>query len=165
MNYFIVQNDYLWDLLVWDKTNAIPTNNVWLSDVEYCLYFREKGIGIPADNYQYKSKWFISGINQKDKKEFEHPTIKPLELVKRHILNVTNENDIVLDCFLGSGTTAVACQQTNRRYIGFEINKDYYQIAVDRLNGLSVADRRRKNEGQLDLFDFMKEKENDKGTN
>ena len=155
MNYFIVQNDYLWDLLVWNKTNPIPSNSTWLSDVEYCLYFREKGFCVGADDYEYKSKWFVSSINQKDKAEYDHPTIKPLELVKRHLQNVTKEGDIVLDCFMGSGTTAVACKELGRNYIGFEINPEYYQIAVDRVNGISARDRERKEQGQLDLFDFL----------
>jgi site-specific DNA-methyltransferase (adenine-specific) len=155
MNYFIVGNDYSWDLLVWNKTNPFPTNQTWLSDVEYCLYFREKGFNVGADDYEYKSKWFVSSINQKDKAEYDHPTIKPLELVKRHLQNVTKEGDIVLDCFIGSGTTAVAAKELGRKYIGFEINPEYYKIAVDRLNGITARDRERKEQGQLDLFDFL----------
>ena len=155
MNYFIVQNDYLWDLLVWNKTNPIPSNSTWLSDVEYCLYFRERGLDVGADDYQYKSKWFVSGINQKDKAEYDHPTIKPLELVKRHLENTTKEGDVVLDCFIGSGTTAVACKELGRNYIGFEINPEYYKIAVDRVNGISARDRDLEKQGVQTIFDFL----------
>lgn len=78
-------------ILVWCKTNAIPTtNNNWLSDIEYCLYVRDSGIRL-NDGYELKSKWYLSPINQTDKKIYNHPTIKPLELVKRHILHTTNE--------------------------------------------------------------------------
>lgn len=77
-------------ILVWCKNNPIPsTNNNWLSDVEYCLYLRD-GIRL-NDGYTLKSKWYISNINQKDKEKYGHPTIKPLELVKRHIKHTTNE--------------------------------------------------------------------------
>ena len=76
---------------------------------------------------------------------YKHPTIKPLELVKRHIQHSTNENDIVLDCFAGSGTTLKACQELNRQYIGFEINEDYYNIAKDRLNNINAK-------GEVSLF-------------
>lgn len=144
------------NILCWCKTNPIPsTNNVWLPDVEYCLVFKEKGASRYNDGYELKSKWYVSGINQKDKKDYEHPTIKPLELVKRHILHSTQENDIVLDCFLGSGTTAVACKELNRQYLGFEINKEYYDIACDRLKGITVQERKDKNAGVLNIFDFM----------
>ena len=155
MQYFIVERDYSWDLLTWCKTNPIPSNGVWLSDIEYCLYFRERGFNVQADNYQYKSKWYISGINQKDKAEFEHPTIKPVELVKRHLENVTQPNDVVLDCFLGSGTTAVAAKELGRQYIGFEIDETYFQIASDRLRGISQQDRKRMAAGQQTLFDLL----------
>jgi DNA modification methylase len=72
-------------------------------------------------------------------------TIKPLELVKRHLLHTTQENDIVADFFLGSGTTCVAAKELKRRYIGFEIDKQYFKIAKDRLNGIN------KN-GQTSIF-------------
>ena len=62
-----------------------------------------------------------------------------MELVKRHILHSTQENDIILDCFAGSGTTCVACKETNRRYIGMEIDKEYHKIAVNRLNGIDAS--------------------------
>lgn len=153
MNFFIVANDYNYELLVWNKTNPTPMcNNSWLPDLEYCLYFREKGV-ILNDGYENKSKWFISGLNVADKDLFEHPTIKPLEMVKRHLKHATQPNDIVLDCFLGSGTTAVACKELGRQYIGFEIDKNFYEIAVDRLKGISVQDRKAINKGQLSLFD------------
>lgn len=131
MNYF---KEYNFEILVWCKTNPLPqTNNVWLSDIEYCLYFREKGVKL-NDGFYLKSKYYISAINQADKKIYNHPTIKPIEFVRNNILHVTQENDLVLDCFCGSGTTCVACKQTNRRYLGFEINKKYYEIAKKRLN-------------------------------
>ena len=57
-----------------------------------------------------------------------------------------------MDCFLGSGTTAVACKETNRRYIGFEIDKEYFEIAKNRLNGLTKEDIKLKEMGQISLF-------------
>ena len=132
-------------ILVWCKTNPIPTtNNLWLSDVEYCIYVRGEGIKL-NDGYELKSKWYVSPINQSDKDKFNHPTIKPLELVKRHILHSTQPNDIVLDCFCGSGTTCVAAKETGRRYIGMEIDPEYHKIAQDRLNGITAN-------GQTSIF-------------
>lgn len=145
MNEIKLYCDSTITILVWCKTNPIPTtNNLWLSDLEYCLYVRDNGIRL-NDGYELKSKWYASPINKKDKDLFEHPTIKPLILVKRHLQHATQENDIVLDCFLGSGTTAVACKELNRKYIGIEIDKEYYKIAQDRLNGITAS-------GQTGIF-------------
>jgi len=63
-----------------------------------------------------------------------HPSPKPLEFMKELILRFTDENDLVLDPFLGSGTTAVACIKTNRKFIGIEIDKHYYEIAQKRID-------------------------------
>lgn len=63
-----------------------------------------------------------------------HPTQKPLELMKILIELTTIENQIVLDPFAGSGTTLLAAKQLNRQYIGFETNKEYYDIAKQRLS-------------------------------
>ena len=147
---FFKNNNCMYEILTWNKTNPTPmTNNTFLPDVEYCLYFRETGVKL-NDGYELKSKWYISPINKHDKYLYKHPTIKPLELVKRHILHTTQPNDIVLDCFCGSGTTCVAAKETGRRFIGMEINPEYYKIAVDRLNGINAN-------GQTSIFtDFDK---------
>jgi len=144
MNYFI-QKGFNYEILVWCKTNPTPaTNNVWLPDLEYCLYFREKGVRL-NDGYELKSKYFTSPINVEDKSHFDHPTIKPLELVKRHILHTTQLNDVILDCFSGSGTTCVACKEIGRQFIGIEIDEKWHKISVERLNGINAK-------GQTSIF-------------
>lgn len=143
------------NILVWCKTNPIPTTNEkWLSDIEYCISVRENTTRL-NDGYKLKSKWYISEINQKDKELYGHPTIKPLGLVKRHLLHATNDGGVVLDCFMGSGTTAVACKETNRNFIGFEINKKYFEIACNRLKGLTQEDVKLKEQGQLSFFNDL----------
>jgi len=67
-------------------------------------------------------------------KEALHPTQKPVALFEYLIKTYTNEGDLVLDNCIGSGTTAVACINTNRNYIGFELNEGYYNIAINRIN-------------------------------
>jgi DNA modification methylase len=150
LNYFLDKYDLTFEILTWNKINPIPmTSNVWLSDIEYCLYFRSRGVKL-NDGYELKSKWHTSPINKSDKDEFEHPTIKPLELVKRHILHSTQPKDIVLDPFMGSGTTAVACKENDRQYLGMEIDAKWHKIAVDRVNGVNAK-------GEVSLFaDFEK---------
>ena len=147
MNYFIGKYDCNFNILVWCKDNPVPMGaSNFLGDIEYCLCFSEKGAKF-NNGWKHKSKWYISHINQQDKKEFLHNTIKPLELVERHILNSTQENDIVLDPFLGSGTTALACKHLNRKYIGFELKKEWYEISNNRLKGLNTK-------GEINLLDI-----------
>lgn len=157
LNYFMNLKDkeIYFEPLVWKKTNPTPkTNNMWLPDLEYAFHFREKGVAL-NDDYEIKSKGYVSPLNKKDKDLYDHPTIKPLEFVKNHILHITQENDIVLDPFVGSGTTAVACKETNRKYIGFELDETYYQIALDRLNNITQVEKREKENGVMNIFDFM----------
>lgn len=63
-----------------------------------------------------------------------HPTQKPIKLLEYLIETFTNPDNIVLDCCIGSGTTAIACINTNRNYIGFEINQEYYNQCIKRIN-------------------------------
>ena len=62
-----------------------------------------------------------------------HPTQKPIKLIEYLIKIHSNKDDIVLDPFMGSGTTGVACRNLNRKFIGIELDEDYYQIACDRI--------------------------------
>ena len=69
----------------------------------------------------------------KDKLAYKHPAMFPEEMCQRHILTWSNENDIVLDPFIGSGTTAKMAKLNNRKYIGFELSKEYCEIANERI--------------------------------
>ena len=62
-----------------------------------------------------------------------HITPKPVDLLEYIIKTSSNENDIVLDCFMGSGSTGVACKHTNRKFIGIEIDEKYYELAKKRI--------------------------------
>lgn len=66
----------------------------------------------------------------------EHPAVFPLELPLRHIQSWSNENDIVLDPFMGSGTTGIACKQLNRNFIGIELDENYFKIAKKRIESI-----------------------------
>lgn len=134
LDYFVKKKKCNWNLLCWHKSNPIPAcGNKYLTDTEFILFFREKGVKIGGE-FKTKFTYYVTPLNQSDKKQYGHPTIKPLEIVRNLILNSSNEGDIILDPFLGSGTTAVAAVNTNRHYIGFELNKDYFDIACKRLD-------------------------------
>lgn len=79
--------------------------------------------------------WFsdIQLVKNVSKNDFNHPCPVPVQLMERIILLTSNEGDLIVDPFMGSGTTALACIRTGRRYIGFEISKEYCQMAQNRI--------------------------------
>lgn len=134
LDYFVNKHKCSFDIIIWVKTNAMPLfNNKYLTDKEYCLYFRKDAYCNPQSYEEAKTVYF-QPINISDKQLFEHTTIKPINIIRTLVKNSSKENDIVLDCFMGSGTTAVACQETNRQFIGFEISEKWCKVANDRLN-------------------------------
>ena len=81
--------------------------------------------------WEYDTGMYLS---TKDKYAFNHPAIFPEELVKDHIISWSNENDLVYDCFMGSGTTAKMAILNNRKYIGSEISGEYCKIIETRIS-------------------------------
>lgn len=143
IDYFVNKKKYSFDILCWVKTNAMPLfNNKYLTDKEYCLYFKKGGYCQPQ-NYNDAKTIFNQPINIKDKNKYNHPTIKPLNIIKTLIKNSSKEGDVVLDCFMGSGTTGVACYSLNRNFIGMELDSKYFEIAKSRIK-----------ECQENIFDF-----------
>lgn len=86
-----------------------------------------------ADKSIDKKKDNILCFNRVYNKSTLHPTQKPVELLEYLIKTYTNENETVLDNCMGSGSTGVACINTNRNFIGIELLKEYYDIAVNRI--------------------------------
>ena len=130
----------------WLKTKPVPIN----SKLNYLTNAREIAItgvkgGKPTFNSVYDNGIYSFPICH-EKWRF-HPTQKPLELIKTMILKHSNENDLVLDCFSGSGTTAVACQKTGRRFIGCEISSEYFDKSVNRIEsecGIKISQEKRQ---------------------
>lgn len=120
----------------WDKTNPVPVNSKinYLSNASEYFISMVKG-SKPKFNSEYDKGIYLLPICA-GKERTIHPTQKPLKLIQQIIEKHSDENDVVLDPFLGSGTTAVAAVKTNRHYIGFEIEKDYFDVACKRLDNL-----------------------------
>jgi site-specific DNA-methyltransferase (adenine-specific) len=85
---------------------------------------------------EFGARFNIWDIPPEKSNKTGHPAPFSEQLAKDHILTWSNEGDTILDCFMGSGTTAVACANTNRKYIGFEISKEYCEIANNRIDNL-----------------------------
>ena len=121
-------------LLVWNKGNATP-NRYYLNACEFILMLR-KGKAKNINNMGTKNILSIPNIRGGK----SHPTEKPIELMAILIENSTNMGEVVLDPFMGSGSTGVACVNTGRNFIGIELEQGYFEIAQSRIeeaqNGL-----------------------------
>lgn len=125
-------------IISWHKTNALPTySNKYLSDTEFMLYFHKgKGKCFPK-SYEDAKTYYVQPINHSDKKIWKHPTIKPLNILEATIRNITREEQTILDPFMGSGTTGVACKNLNRNFIGIELDNTYFNFAKQRIEEVS----------------------------
>lgn len=122
--------------IIWHKTNPTPNfrKRSYTSSIE-AVGYAVKNKGEFTFNFKTQKEmhnFLESGICQ-GKERTKHPTQKPLWIVKHFIEVSSNKKDVVLDCFLGSGTTAVACKGLGRDCLGCEISKEYYDISMERL--------------------------------
>jgi site-specific DNA-methyltransferase (adenine-specific) len=132
-DYFVTKRGCNWNLLSWHKDNPVPAcGNKYLTDTEYLLFFRQKGVKLYG-NFDTKRTWFNTPLNQSDKEKWGHPTIKPLGIIRTLVFNSSMEGQTILDPFMGSGTTAIACIKERRHFIGFELSKEYFDKAVRRI--------------------------------
>jgi len=97
---------------------------------------------MPKESFKLHSKRYsnVWNFNRISADNLLHPTQKPESIIRRLIETATNEGDIVLDCFMGSGTTAVSCKEMGRKFIGFELEKSYCDIANRRLSQGTLLD-------------------------
>lgn len=91
---------------------------------------------IKHENKQMQSVWAINTTPQKEKTHGRHPTQKPLLLLDRIIQACTNEGDLILDPFMGSGTTGVSALSQNRKFVGIEIDENYFKLANTRISDI-----------------------------
>lgn len=120
------------NIIVWDKGNATP-NKWYMQRLEFIL-FLFKGKSKNINNLGTTTLLQVPNIKRGTKR---HPTEKPVALMKILIENSSKENEIVLDPFMGVGSTALACKELNRQFIGFELDKQYCDIATKRIENHS----------------------------
>ena len=82
--------------------------------------------------------WIINQVKNVGKKDNPHPCPMPIEIMRRILLSTTDIGDTILDPFMGSGTTGVACKELSRHFIGIEIDKNYFEVAKRRINSARV---------------------------
>ncbi len=150
MDYF---NDmFLKNIIIWNFDWGGSTNKRFSSRYEYVFFFTKDDkkytfnlddVKIPALNYRpdrYKNQlknptdvWKISLVSGNSLERTEHPAQYPEELIERIVKVGTNKGDLVLDPFMGSGTTAVVAKRLERQYVGYEIEKEFIDISEKRL--------------------------------
>ena len=150
--------------IIWNKASSASPSTAWgswlsaknpvLRDIhEYILIFSKESfsranhddqpVTITRDEFLEltKSVWTFGAESAR---KIGHPAPFPIELPLRCIKLYTFENDIVLDPFMGSGSAAIASLMTNRRFVGYDVDKDYIKIAQKRINDLSEKKKQRK---------------------
>jgi len=143
------------NLLVWNKISG--PGNCYTFCHEFIIFASKGTVNIGGLNI-FTIKAFCSGAKATDG-EKQHPTQKPVALFEKFILESTNEGDVVMDCFMGSGTLAIAAIKTKRKYIGFEIQEKYCKIAQNRINRF-VGDYTKKIENFNNDINLFSEVEN-----
>lgn len=146
---------YFKDLITWKKRRGMGMRKGWLYTREEIMWFvknNKKFIWNKDEQYSKEPNLFkkgMSGTKVHPTKRYTnvwvdipekltrnikiHYTPKPLEALERIIKLHTKDNDVVLDCFMGSGTTAITCKKLNRDFIGIELDKDYYEYSCERV--------------------------------
>ena len=155
----IMINEIIWDRRVPSmggttrRFSSVHDNIGWFAKSLKNYYFDLDPIRIPYDaetkkkrsrsifvghkwlevGYNPKDVWSVSRLHRIHREREDHPTQKPLEIIDRMILSSSPKHGLVLDPFMGSGTTAISCIKTGRNYVGFEINKKYFKNIEGRI--------------------------------
>ena len=140
-------------VIIWNKPNSCSPSKLLGINVYEPIF-----LYVCSDVMKFKCGIDLITQNISMQKEIgNHPCPKPLKLFRTLINNFSNEGDIVLDCFMGSGTTAVACKQLNRKYVGFEISPQYIEISNKRLSQNNLSDFWSNDTHNKDLTEFSTE--------
>lgn len=125
------------DIIVWQKSNPMPRNisRRYVQDMEFAIWGVKKGakwVFNKSEDKPYERSIFYSPLVS-GKEKLGHPTQKSLKIMKEIIEIHTNENQIILDPFMGSGTTGKAAIDMGRKFIGIEKEREYFEICEKRL--------------------------------
>lgn len=136
---FATKNKYVFDILFIYKESPVPARNGHhLPDTEYCILIRESGsfFSKEAGFDDYKKKYSVT----LDGKKKLHPAEKPVEFLESFIRVSCPENKVVLDTFMGSGSTGIAALKNNRKFIGIEKNPKYFELAKNRIENFRPSE-------------------------
>ncbi len=133
LNYAL-ENKRKFDILTWHKPSCIPANNnTYYPDTEYLIKIKDSGAVFNTglgDSASYNKYWLLDA--KQEGKNINHPTVKPFEILKDCILICSKPKSLVVDIFLGSGSTLIACEKTNRKCYGMELDEHYCDVIINR---------------------------------
>lgn len=132
-NYFEVKN-----LIVWDY-EWIKAGSHYRFSHEFIIY-GFKGKNKRGFSASERDVWRIKPINFTSKNKL-HQAQKPVELIKKMLTNSSEKGQVVMDTFLGSGTTAVACMDMDRKFVGFELDDKYFNVANERIKNHAIQEK------------------------
>jgi site-specific DNA-methyltransferase (adenine-specific) len=132
VGFFAVSKDYYFDL----DPVRIPYDPITKKARSRRIFEGSKWLEL---GYNPKDVWSVSRLHRQHAERVAHPTQKPLEIIERMVLSSCPPGGLVLDPFMGSGTTAVACARHQRRFVGYEINSEYCALARRRLADLEAG--------------------------
>jgi DNA modification methylase len=117
------------EVIVWEKTNPLPANGNNITNAyEFFLIFGSDAL---KSNTTYTKNIISTAVNSD--MTTDHKAIMKQDVAEWFIKNFTKENDLILDCFMGAGTTAITCKFNKRNYIGFELNEKYVELSNKRI--------------------------------
>ena len=114
-----------WQILTWNKRNPTPlVNRNYLPDTEYMIH------AFVSHDWESKTRFVVGNV---EKSPFAHPTVKPLYVMIKAVLSCSAKGDVLIDAFMGTGSTGVAALQLGRRFVGIEREPEYFDIACQRI--------------------------------
>lgn len=126
--YWARENRFSYNILFWKKPNAIPLGGSYRPDVEYLLVFRKNGIF----NGGISSALYSKCLEHNRELNKVHPTMKPVEMIENQIIICSNQNNLIVDFFGGSGSTLIACEKTKRKCYMMELDPHYCSVIIKR---------------------------------
>ena len=122
--------DKIQNIVIWEKSNPLPASGYSLTNAyEFFLIIGDEPI---KSNYTYTKNHITTAVNSETTTKI-HKAVMKQEVADWFIMNFTKEGDVVLDCFMGLGTTGISCKKFGRDFVGIEKNEEYFHIAEERL--------------------------------
>jgi len=125
-------SDQIKEIIIWEKTNPMPASgNSITNSVEYFIYLSSTPL---KSNSTYTKNIISTSVNSSMPKN--HKAVMKQDVCDWFITKFTKENDIILDCFMGMGTTGISCVKNNRSFVGIEIDKEYFEYSKNAIDNM-----------------------------
>lgn len=144
-------SDKIIDIVCWVKDNPMPSNGKFLTNAyEFIIIMSNTEATIPTNDTYVKNVITTNVYSNNPYKKIHRAVMNP-EVAEWFIRNFTKEDDVILDCFMGTGTTGAACKEYGRKFIGIELNEEYFKLASSRINDVATANFK---DEELNLFNM-----------